>query len=103
MGFVFINLINKVQIFGIPCQIVNSNSLIIGNNDRYNDNCAQLRRCTSCRLRRCFDVGMKAELVRTDEEKERYKQLIETNRQRRREVLKAQEKSPNNLPIIPRV
>jgi chromatin segregation and condensation protein Rec8/ScpA/Scc1 (kleisin family) len=46
---------------------------------------------------------MKAELVRTDEEKERYKQLIETNRQRRREVLKVQEKSPNNLPIISRV
>ena len=29
---------------------------------------------------------MKEELVRTDDEKQRYKQLVEMNRQRRREV-----------------
>ncbi|CAF4124090.1 unnamed protein product, partial [Adineta steineri] len=34
----------------------------------------QIRRCSSCRLRRCFDLGMKEELVRTDEENERYRQ-----------------------------
>ena len=43
----------------------------------------QIRRCSSCRLRRCFDVGMKEELVRTEEENERYKQLVDLNRQRR--------------------
>ena len=52
------------------------------------NSCSQIRYCTSCRLRRCFNVGMKEELVRTDEEKQRYKQLIETNRQRRRGLSK---------------
>jgi hypothetical protein len=43
----------------------------------------QIRRCSSCRLRRCFDVGMKEELVRTEEENERKKQLIDMNRKQR--------------------
>ena len=30
---------------------------------------------------------MKVELVRTDEENERYRQLVETNRQRRQELI----------------
>ena len=47
--------------------------------------CTQVRYCTSCRLRRCVDMGMKVELVRTDEENERYRQLVEINRRRRRE------------------
>lgn len=50
--------------------------------------CNQIRHCTSCRLRRCFDVGMREELVRTEEERHRYRQLVEINRQRRREILK---------------
>ncbi len=49
----------------------------------------QIRRCSSCRLRRCFEVGMKEELVRTDEENERYRQLVDMNR-RRRDLLKRQ-------------
>lgn len=40
-------------------------------------------------MRRCFDVGMREELVRTEEEKERYRQLVEVNRQRRRDSFKS--------------
>jgi hypothetical protein len=49
----------------------------------------QIRRCSSCRLRRCFEMNMKAELVRTDEENERYRQLVEMNR-RQRQLLNEQ-------------
>ncbi len=48
-----------------------------------------IRRCSSCRLRRCFDMGMKEELVRTDEENQRHRQLININR-RRRELIEQQ-------------
>ncbi|CAF1182699.1 unnamed protein product, partial [Adineta steineri] len=44
----------------------------------------QIRRCSSCRLRRCFDLEMKEELVRTDEENERYRQLLDVNRRQRK-------------------
>lgn len=63
--------------------------------------CAQLRRCTSCRLRRCFDVGMKKELVRTDEERQRYRQLIESNRQRRRESTTTTITTTNSSIVLP--
>ncbi|CAF3122118.1 unnamed protein product [Rotaria sp. Silwood2] len=53
------------------------------NTDRY----VQIRRCSSCRLRRCFNMGMKEELVRTEEENVRHKQLVDMNR-RKREFLK---------------
>ncbi len=82
---------------------MNLNLSINEDRDQYNNICSQLRRCTSCRLRRCFDIGMKEELVRTDEEKQRYKQLIEINRQRRREISKHKDKSQDNHSIIPRV
>ena len=58
----------------------------------------QIRRCSSCRLRRSFEMGMKEELVRTDEENERYKQLIDINRQRR-ELLRQQLLEIKELPI----
>jgi hypothetical protein len=41
---------------------------------------------------------MKEELVRTDEEKQRYKQLIEINRQRRQE--KQQQNHIFNIPKV---
>lgn len=81
----------------MPCQIWDSDLPMDENKDQCDVNsrkCSQLRRCTSCRLRRCFNVGMKEELVRTDEEKQRYRQLIESNRQRRRELSKLRENSP---------
>ena len=49
----------------------------------------QIRRCSSCRLRRCFEVGMKEGLVRSEEENQRYRELVDGNR-RRREALKQQ-------------
>lgn len=73
------------------------------NNDEYSNKFnrdLQIRRCSSCRLRRCFDKGMKEELVRTDEENERHKQLVDTNR-RRRELFK--EKQQHKLLAIPQV
>jgi len=50
-------------------------------------------------------MGMKAELVRTDEENERYRQLVETNRRRRRQLLQQQpqEQTPENQSIILKV
>jgi len=61
----------------------------------------QIRRCSSCRLHRCFDIGMKEELVRTDEENERYRQLVEMNRQQR-QFLNEQVQEMKEL-SIPRV
>jgi hypothetical protein len=61
--------------------------------------CSQVRYCSSCRLRRCFEMGMKVELVRTDEENERYRQLVETNRRRRRQLLQ-QEQQPSENQIV---
>jgi len=61
----------------------------------------QIRRCSSCRLRRCFEMNMKAELVRTDEENERYRQLVEMNRQQR-QLLNEQLQEIKEL-SIPRV
>ncbi len=61
----------------------------------------QIRRCSSCRLRRCFEVGMKEDLVRTDEENEKYKQLVDMNR-RRRDLLNQQLQQIKQL-LIPQV
>lgn len=63
--------------------------------------CTQVRYCSSCRLRRCFDMGMKEELVRTDEENERYRQLVQANRRRRQQLI-ALDESQDSL-TIPRV
>ena len=63
--------------------------------------CPQVRHCTSCRLHRCFESGMKEELVRTDEERQRFRQLIENNRQRRRQI--QTEKNSRNGPNVSHV
>ena len=70
---------------------------IIDTNDR-TMRYLQIRRCSSCRLRRCFEVGMKEDLVRTDEENERYKQLVDMNR-RRRDLLNQQLQQIKQLSI----
>ncbi len=59
---------------------------------------SHIRRCSSCRLHRCFEVGMKEELVRTEEENERHKQLVDINR-KRRERIQQQELQANQLSI----
>ena len=47
--------------------------------------CSQIRYCSACRLRRCFEMGMKETSIRSDAENERYRLLIQTNRERRRQ------------------
>lgn len=41
------------------------------------------RFCQKCRLRKCFEIGMKKEWIMTDEEKKKKKQKIEENRARK--------------------
>lgn len=49
--------------------------------------CSQIRYCSACRLRRCFEMGMKESLIRSAAENERYRLLIQTNRERRRTTI----------------
>ena len=75
----------------------------MGNNLAWNERTArylQIRRCSSCRLRRCFEIGMREELVRTEAENERHKQLVDINR-KRRDILKQQLLEIQQLPISP--
>jgi hypothetical protein len=60
----------------------------------------QIRRCSSCRLRRCFDVGMKADLVRTNEENRRHKELVDMNRLRRKLLRQKQEEKQLLIPQV---
>jgi len=86
----------------LPCRHRNLDALMKNNiefNER-NIRYLQIRRCSSCRLRRCFDVGMKEELVRTDEENDRYRRLIDINRNRR-ERIKQQLKLIKQVSIPP--
>ena len=57
------------------------------NNDGKTKYCTQVRHCASCRLDQCFDMGMKEELVRTDEENKQHRQLVQNNRVRRQQLL----------------
>ena len=78
-------------------------SLLLKNNLEFNERTArylQIRRCSSCRLRRCFQMGMKEELVRTEAENERHRQLVDINR-KRRELLKQQLLEIQQLSISP--
>ncbi|CAF3615648.1 unnamed protein product [Adineta steineri] len=94
----------RKEILDTPCQHPDI-QILEGNNvdiDEMIVNYAEIRRCSTCRLRRCFDVGMKQELVRTDEENERHKLLVDTNR-KRRDLLKQQQPQDNQLSICQQV
>lgn len=75
----------RFQLLDLPCRhrtmfgSSTDNVYIRQRLDRY----SQIRRCSSCRLRRCFQVGMREELVRTEEENQRYRDLIDLNRRRK--------------------
>ncbi|CAF1537328.1 unnamed protein product, partial [Adineta steineri] len=90
----------RKELLDLPCRHRDLSALMTSNHEmnertmRY----LQIRRCSSCRLRRCFDVGMKEELVRTDEENERYRQLLDANR-RQRELLREQIREIKQLSI----
>lgn len=58
----------------------------------------QIRRCSSCRLRRCFEVGMNEGLIRSEEENEKHRRLVDNNR-KRREILKKQEEQDRQLTV----
>ncbi|CAF5199577.1 unnamed protein product, partial [Rotaria magnacalcarata] len=62
----------------------------------------QIRQCSSCRLRRCFEVGMKEELIRTDEENQWHRELVDNNR-KRRETLQKQELEQGNQSSLTKV
>ncbi|CAF4181302.1 unnamed protein product [Rotaria sp. Silwood2] len=91
----------SLLILQTPCPFRDTDSTNLNNSDNNEKSsyCSQVRYCSSCRLRRCFDMGMKEELVRTDEENERYRQLVETNRQRRQQLLQ-QEQIENSVAIL---
>ncbi|CAF0927176.1 unnamed protein product [Adineta steineri] len=90
----------RKELLDLPCRHRDLSALMTSNHEmnertmRY----LQIRRCSSCRLRRCFEVGMKEELVRTDEENERYRQLLDVNR-RQRELLREQIREIKQLSI----
>jgi len=42
--------------------------------------------CNCCRLAKCFRVGMQRSLIRTEAERNARKQLVERNREQRRQL-----------------
>ncbi|CAF4136651.1 unnamed protein product, partial [Adineta steineri] len=90
----------RKELLELPCRHRDM-SVEMTNNHEMNERTMrylQIRRCSSCRLRRCFDMGMKEELVRTDEENERYRQLLDINR-RQRDLLREQIREIKQLSI----
>jgi hypothetical protein len=54
------------------------------------------RQCPTCRLAKCFAVGMQKDLIRTDEERAARLQLVKANRLQRQEKLSTSSSSPKH-------
>ncbi|CAF3370198.1 unnamed protein product [Rotaria sp. Silwood1] len=90
----------RKEVINLPCHHYDIN-LLKKKNININERTIrylQIRRCSSCRLRRCFEVGMKEELIRTHEENEQHKRLVDINRQRR-ESIRQQQQQEKQLSI----
>ncbi|CAF3232676.1 unnamed protein product [Rotaria socialis] len=57
------------------------------------------RQCPTCRLAKCFAVGMQKDLIRTDEERASRLQLVKANRLQRQEKLLAVSLSAQTTPL----
>ena len=55
------------------------------------------RKCTKCRLKRCFEVGMKKEFLMTDEEKQKRQKRLEEHRK----ISTTQSTQPSSIPHSP--
>ncbi|UJR27537.1 hypothetical protein I4U23_008819 [Adineta vaga] len=84
----------KSNLLELACRLINPSSLSQETSDETNTKltiCSDVRHCTSCRLRQCLKVGMKIEFIRSDEENQYYRRIIEINRQRKRNLLQFRE------------
>ncbi|CAF3382811.1 unnamed protein product [Rotaria socialis] len=91
----------RKDVLTLPCHHSDINPFDENNTDS-NDMAMrylQIRRCSSCRLRRCFEVGMKEELIRTDEENQRHRELVDNNRKRRETLQKQELERENQLSL----
>ncbi len=60
------------------------------------------RQCTYCRLKKCFDINMRKEWIRTDKEKELRQLQKLAKEQRRLNRLTSAQQPQLNLPIVVR-
>lgn len=58
------------------------------------------RQCTYCRLKKCFDIQMKKEWIRTDEERQLRRLKILTKEQQKHQLLSSEQISLLRMPIV---
>ena len=60
------------------------------------------RQCTYCRLKKCFDVNMRKDWIRTEEERELRRLKNLTKQQRKLNKLSSEQLPTLNFPIVAR-